>query len=217
MDGLPVRRIFPRAARAGLGWLAAGLLVAVGGGRAEASSLLQRIALEQRIALAESQPGGPFAAYYEAALANHSLHVQVPPIFRLLRPVNGLLPDWAFVDYLRWRWSLNPARFDFFHPTLGPWIQADLLLRQVPPATTPVPTVSPEVVTATRPPATPHPCPLILPCPSHPKQIDSQVVHHTPPPTPPPHHQVPEPSTGLMALAMVASVAWWRHRKGRPA
>lgn len=34
-------------------------------------------------------------------------------------PMNGLLPDNALTRYLQFRRSLNPTRFDRFHPTLG--------------------------------------------------------------------------------------------------
>jgi len=44
-------------------------------------------------------------------------------------PVNGLLPDTPFYNYMRWRRSLNPARFDHYHPNLGPALAEDALLR----------------------------------------------------------------------------------------
>lgn len=45
---------------------------------------------------------------------------------------NGRLVETPFVDYLLWRRSLNPARFDHYHPFLGPALGSLL-----PPPTTP--------------------------------------------------------------------------------
>ena len=44
-------------------------------------------------------------------------------------PLNGILPLNAFFNALRLRRSLNPARFDHFHPTLGRLLAEDALLR----------------------------------------------------------------------------------------
>ncbi len=41
----------------------------------------------------------------------------------------GLLPDNSYWDYLRYRWSLNPIRFDHWHPIMGRWIDKDWHLR----------------------------------------------------------------------------------------
>jgi hypothetical protein len=46
---------------------------------------------------------------------------------------NGALVETPFVDYLYWRRSLNPARFDHYHPNIGP------ALGQLTPPTTAVP------------------------------------------------------------------------------
>lgn len=48
--------------------------------------------------------------------------VKPPPIpsHLVLARQNGFLVETPFVDYLYWRRSLNPARFDLFHRTLGP-------------------------------------------------------------------------------------------------
>ncbi|GAC1347143.1 MAG: hypothetical protein NVSMB14_09950 [Isosphaeraceae bacterium] len=50
-------------------------------------------------------------------------------------PVNGLLPNTPFINYLRWRRSLNPARFDHYHPQWASALQNDSNLRaSLPPA-----------------------------------------------------------------------------------
>lgn len=68
----------------------------------------------------ESPAGGPLAGYFRWALQNQVLRVNVPRALRGLQPqANGQLPNWAFVDYLSWRRSLNPTRFDLNHPNLA--------------------------------------------------------------------------------------------------
>lgn len=64
--------------------------------------------------------------------------VQSPrfPSGLLLPTTNGQLIDTPFVDYLDWRRSLNPRRFDHYHPFIGP-----ALGNLIPPTnlTTPIP------------------------------------------------------------------------------
>jgi len=48
-----------------------------------------------------------------------------------MAPTNGLFPASAFLTYLQHRRSLNPARFDTYHPTLGPLLAEDQRLRGV--------------------------------------------------------------------------------------
>jgi hypothetical protein len=57
------------------------------------------------------------------------LHVKIPMGIRLV-VVNGLLPDNPLVEYLRWRRSLNPARFDHWHPRIGPMLATDVRVRE---------------------------------------------------------------------------------------
>ncbi len=47
-------------------------------------------------------------------------------------PMNGLLAPTAYHRYLQWRRALNPARFDHFHPILGPLLAEDNQLRNSP-------------------------------------------------------------------------------------
>ena len=38
----------------------------------------------------------------------------------ILPKVNGLLVETPFVEYLDWRRNLDPSRFDYYHPIVGP-------------------------------------------------------------------------------------------------
>jgi hypothetical protein len=44
-------------------------------------------------------------------------------------PVNGLLPLNSYYNYLRWRRSLAPKRFDHYHPNIGPLLAKDAEIR----------------------------------------------------------------------------------------
>jgi hypothetical protein len=95
--------------------------------------------------IATFQDSVSLEAYFRQALAKHSLRVRIPSQLRALRAdANGLLPETAFVEYLRWRHSLNPERFDRVHPKIGPMIEHDTVLRTAmlrPPSPTPFPQV----------------------------------------------------------------------------
>jgi len=45
------------------------------------------------------------------------------------RPLNGLLPDNPYWRYMNFRRNINPARFDFYHATLGALIHENNRLR----------------------------------------------------------------------------------------
>jgi hypothetical protein len=116
------------------------------------------------------------------------LSVKISAGIRLVA-VNGLLPDTPLVEYLRYRRSLNPARFDRWHPNVGRLLAVDEATRET--AGTPT-----EGVT--------------------------QVV--TPPPPPPttstaggPDPTVPEPSTAMIGMVLVASVTLTRRLARRQA
>lgn len=89
------------------------------------------------------------------------------------------------INYLMWRRSLRPERFDRYHPRLGPTL-AQLLNQPVAP-------VVPQAMVPT--PLTPAPTPS--PGPSAPQTIEPSV---------------PEPSTWLLALLMGAWGLWSRRR-----
>ncbi len=86
------------------------------------------------------------------------------------------------IDYLLWKQSLDPTRFDRFHPKIGPAI--DKLVKP-----TPTQVLSPP------PPSTPT-------SPSSPSE--GQVLS--------PGTQTPEPSTWLVAISMAGWALWRRRR-----
>ncbi len=46
-----------------------------------------------------------------------------------IQAVNGMLPSTPYLNYVRWRHSLNPSRFDHYHPGWGPAIERDAAIR----------------------------------------------------------------------------------------
>lgn len=102
------------------------------------------------------------------------------------------LPSASFVEspyfqYLLWRRSLNPARFDYYHPRLGPLLESITQLPQ-------------EVF----PPLIPPIVPQVTPPPTKPTVPEIPVVP-----------QVPEPSTLLIGLVLTAGGFWARHARGK--
>lgn len=175
---------------------------------------------KQAQARAASQAAA-LSAYYTRAMETHSLHVNVPPALRGLRPLSdGTLPKTAFVDYLRWRMDLNPKRFTAYHPRVAAMMLRDNQARQaeaLPPITeapaAPQPQVPLPPATVDRPTASA--TPSIVP-PSIPPRL---VVPPEVPPvaqvtiTPPP---VPEPSSALIMLTLFGGAAWVRDHRRRP-
>jgi hypothetical protein len=173
-------------------WLGLALLVPIPVGPAEASPI-RRPSQVQRMRLAASvtTPGGYWDRYFAHALQVRSLRVQGPPALMVLSAAPAAqVSNSAFVDYLLWRRSLNPARFDFYHPFLAPI----LIQTQVP-----QPPNIPSLPGSLLPPTT---------------VIPSTVPPDSPPDTPPPPPQVPEPSSWLVLLGMftaaVAARRWAR-------
>jgi hypothetical protein len=89
------------------------------------------------------------------------------------------------INYLMWRRSLRPGRFDRYHPRLGPTL-AQLLSQPVAPSV-------PQAFVPT--PASPAPTPN--PGPAAPQMVEPSV---------------PEPSTWLLALLMGIWGLWSRKR-----
>jgi hypothetical protein len=70
----------------------------------------------------------------ESTLMNNDawlLHLSLPTGIHL-HLVNGVLPDTPLVEYLTWRRSLDPTRFDHWHPNVGPLIAESALNQQDP-------------------------------------------------------------------------------------
>ena len=132
----------------------------------------------------EIQKADPWSGYWAYALKHHILKLSGPSVHTSLTlSIEGTLPSSYYVEYMSWREGLNAKRFDSFHPALA---QA---LKKVK-TTTVSPTVPPESVI---PPTGGTP---ILP-PGFTPNIVTQSLN-------PPH--VPEPSTAVMALGMIAAV-----------
>jgi len=121
-------------------------------------------------------------------LVKVSLKTKIPSGVHL-HLVNGLLPDTALVEYLRWRRSLDPARFDFYHPNVGPMLAEDARTRQTllnPPL---------DLGQVVNPPG---PSPLPVPV--------------APLPLNPPDAKVSEPSTALLGILLAGATGWLRRR-----
>jgi len=113
---------------------------------------------------------------------------------RLLTPdAAGRLPDSSVIDYLQWRRSLNPTRFDRFHPFIGSMLETDRIAQLAPPI--PIPPTGPGI-------------PPIDPPPGGP--IDGGGH-------PDPDPQIPIPEPGSMAIWAAAAtglaVLWNRRRR----
>jgi hypothetical protein len=110
------------------------------------------------------------------------------------------------IDYLLWRRSLKPERFDANHPRLGPTLNQLLSF-------SPTPVITPPVTT---------PLPAYSPVPqSTPTSTSPQIVTPPPvvitPPEPAAPTPIPEPSSVLLATGMLGWGIWWRRRMNRPA
>ncbi len=86
------------------------------------------------------------------------------------------------IEFLLWKQSLDPVRFDRFHPKIGPAI--DKLVKTTP---TPSNVLSPPTTT-----------------PSSPPPSEGQVLA--------PSAATPEPSTWLVAMGMTGWALWRRRR-----
>lgn len=132
----------------------------------------------------------------------------------------GVLPNTLFWNYLKARHDLNPARFDHFHPVVGPLIERSELAMN-PVVTNPVPLPIPVVIPPslpietpmTAPPVTlPIEMPITTPPIEMPPVINPPVIN--PPIVTPP--AVPEPASvimltiGILGIFLVRVV---RHRR----
>jgi hypothetical protein len=103
------------------------------------------------------------------------------------------------IDYLLWRRSLDPQRFQANHPNLSPTLAQLLKTPSLPPGVPP-PTYKPVPQTS------------VSPKPS----ISPQTLSGPPPspsPSDVPPAAVPEPSALLLAVTMTGVGLFWRHRR----
>ena len=143
----------------------------------------------------EIQKADPWSGYWANALKHHVLKLSGPSVHTVLTlSADGTLPSSPFVHYMVWREGLNAKRFDSFHSELAKMLhklKTPRLHPGIPPETF-VPPVG----------KTP-----ILP----PDFIPITTPQNLTPPN------VPEPSTGLMAVGMIAAVTMgrrWAKRRG---
>lgn len=170
---------------------AAMLLGVAGPGAASASPIRGAGRVHVR---ASTTGAGPWDRYFVRALQRHWMHVVVPRGVQI-DAVGGLLPQSPLVSYLEWRRSLDPARFDRYHPRIGALIGQDLAVRTASLPAPPIPVVLPPPVLVADPAPPP---PVLVPAP--------QTI-----PT-------PEPSTALVVLGLFGTAATarrWRRRARR--
>jgi hypothetical protein len=116
---------------------------------AAAGAPMRRAHAKARVRLmADDGRLGYWDRYFLRALRQQRLNVKGPDALRLLRvDAEGQLPQVPLVAYLKWRRSLNPARFDRYHPVLGPKLEADDIIRSLPQTPViPPPREDPEVI-----------------------------------------------------------------------
>jgi hypothetical protein len=166
-------------------------LVGTPGGRVEASPIRQYQLTARAGAAWSSYLAGGAQLWAQRAAPRITAGVRMA-MAQALGSANPRLSPW--VQYLLWRQSLNPARFDRWHPQMVPF------LSNLPP----VKNVCP--------------CPCTTCTPS--KPIKPQQ-HHGPGKTPspgtilPPGPTVPEPNTLLISVALIGSGFLWRYHTGR--
>jgi hypothetical protein len=127
--------------------------------------------------------------------------VESPPPFPsglVLLTQNGQIIETPFVDYLIWRRNLDPARFDHFHPNVGP------VLGQLTPPTTTVPTGTPRSGVPAGTPRSGVPT-------GTPRSGNDDGTN------PQPQNGVPEPGMLPIALTLTAVAFWWKLRPARSA
>ena len=98
--------------------------------------------------------------------------------------VSGLLPTTPLWNYLRFRRSLDPARFDFYHPRIGPLLDLDQRIRNE--------LDNPQL-----------PQEIVPPPPG------GGGGGEKPPVIPPVKPPVPEPSSVILFMTGIAAMAWY--------
>ncbi|RUL86113.1 hypothetical protein [Tautonia sociabilis] len=99
--------------------------------RAEAAAAGLRATQLNREAILDSEAFRRQEAMLARALGQGNIRVPRPQFLDILLAADesGRIPDSVTADYLRWRRSLNPARFDRFHPLIGPILERDRIVR----------------------------------------------------------------------------------------
>jgi hypothetical protein len=122
------------------------------------------------------------------------------------------------VEYLLWRRSLDPSRFDSFHSKMGRQLASMLpttypssppQAQQLQPESTPTPSSS--VTTPSSSVATPSSSTSIRPT----KPAIAPDAFTPPASLSPEPAAIPEPGTLIMGLAMIGTGLWWRSRQQR--
>jgi hypothetical protein len=123
------------------------------------------------------------------------------------------------VEYLMWRQSLDPARFDHYHPRVGRELKSMLTPTSVSPTSNPGGAVEPEQLippTTTSTPATPSSSTSASTLPSSsatgPEEVSPTTGTSGTSPAP---AAIPEPGTMTIALVLIGSGLWWRARRPR--
>jgi len=121
------------------------------------------------------------------------------------------------VEYLMWRQSLDPVRFDRYHPRVGRELRSMLTPTSVSPTANPGGALEPEQLippTSTSTPATPSSSTSTSTLPS-PSATAPEVLAPTASTSAAPA-AIPEPETMTIALVLIGSGLWWRarHRSG---
>jgi hypothetical protein len=143
--------------RRGTAWLAGALAAMFVTASAEAAPIISYAAVSTG-----TTTGTSFGPAWQKFLAGGPAlwAVESPPPFPShirLATDNGLIVETPFVEYLIWRRDLDPARFDHFHPIIGP-ILGTLPQTLVPPSVPQPPTVPvPSLFNAPPPPPVPEP------------------------------------------------------------
>lgn len=120
-----------------------------GGAKDAHAGPMRRMVAKARVSLMKDDGKlGYWDRYFLRALQEQRMKVVGPDALRVLRAdATGRLPQVPMVAYLKWRRSLNPARFDRNHPVLGPRLETDDVIRSLPQTPIVTPTAPlPEVI-----------------------------------------------------------------------
>lgn len=164
------------------------MVLALGGRWAEASPIRER-QIEARQARSLSAwsnflaGGSGLWSRVHAPRITEAVHVAMAQALSTSNPRSN-----PWIEYLEWRHNLNPARFDHWHPVLGPQLE------NLPPLQTTTPSVTPQ----------PHPQKVSKP----PKTVTPSQGGLTPPT----HPTVPEPGSLTLSIGLIAAGFWWRWR-----